>query len=485
MSQATAPRAATRAGGDLHLVQRFTYGHTPDLMERVRRAGGGAAWLRSQLEQPVGPDPADEFSTWWPGLAQSPSQLWTASRNKEQGGGEVMAAYQNYLLLRRIHTERQVLEVMTELWENHFNVPVKEDRVFTWRRDYGDRIRALALTSFAELLSTAITHPAMLLYLDGAVNEKDAPNENLGRELLELHTVGLGTYGEDDVKAATRVLTGWSVDLRTFAAEYKPNTHATGRVKVLDFEHPNEDPDGREVTAALLAHLARHPATARRVVRMIAVRFVSDEPSPALLDDLVATYVEHDTAIAPLLLHLVETDEFQRSEGGKVRDPAQDLVATYRVLGPRFVRPPDGPDGRRFAANMLNYQSSTLGAAPGSWPQPDGQPLDNQSWASPARMVASLRMHWYVSAGYFPRQGITYRRPADWLPGPRLPFDDLVDHLSQQLLGRSASRQLVSAASTACQVGSRDTITRKHPLVRHHMHRLLCTVLDTPEHMTR
>ena len=120
-----------------------------------------------------------------------------------------MESYQRWLLMRRIRTKRQVQEVMTEFWLNHLNVPANGDATFTWRFDYDRQIRARALGSFRDILYAAVTHPAMGIYLNNAVSTKSHPNENLGRELLELHTVGRGEYTEDDVKNSARILTGW------------------------------------------------------------------------------------------------------------------------------------------------------------------------------------------------------------------------------------------------------------------------------------
>ena len=93
------------------------------------------------------------------------------------------------------------------------HVPVSGDAHFTWRVDYGDTIRKHALGRFDQLLAATTTHPAMLIFLSAATSTKRAPNENLGRELLELHTLGAGNYDEDDVKASARILTGYHVDL--------------------------------------------------------------------------------------------------------------------------------------------------------------------------------------------------------------------------------------------------------------------------------
>ena len=253
-----------------------------------------------------------------------------------------MANYARWCLLRRIYSQRQVLESLTEFWEHHLYVPIHDDGVFPYRAQYGKLLREHALGRFDQMLMAAVTHPSMGIALDNAASTKRGVNENLGRELLELHTLGQGNYSEDDVKNSARILTGYRVDMwRTWDAYYDENSHATGAVKVLDFEHPNADPDGRAVTEAYLKYLARHQLTARRIARKLAVRFVCDDPSKALVDRLAKVYLDNDTAIKPVLMALVDSEEFKRSVGVKVRTPTDDVVATYRVLGAKIGRPRD------------------------------------------------------------------------------------------------------------------------------------------------
>src|SRR5690606_39213187 len=118
------------------------------------------------------------------------------------------------------------------------------------------------------------------LHLDTWTSTRRTPNENHGRELLELHTVGRAAgYTEAMVRDSARILSGYTIDAgRTWRPSYDPGRHATGPVQVLGFRHANADADGRAVTEAYLRYLARHPATARRIARKLAVRFVSDRP---------------------------------------------------------------------------------------------------------------------------------------------------------------------------------------------------------------
>jgi hypothetical protein len=198
-----------------HLVGRFSYGVTPALARQVQGHRGARQWFDWQLTPSRVRDASgDALASWFPYLKWSPSTIAAANESGTVGGWVVMEHYQNSLLLRRMISQRQLLETMTEFWENHFNVPVGADGVFTWRVQYGNLIRAHALGSFESLLQAVTVHPAMGIYLGNAVSDKDHPNENQGRELLELHTVGLGAgYSEANVVDSARILTGWRVDL--------------------------------------------------------------------------------------------------------------------------------------------------------------------------------------------------------------------------------------------------------------------------------
>jgi uncharacterized protein (DUF1800 family) len=322
----------------------------------------------------------------------------------------------------------------------------------------------------------------MLLFLDQAVSTRAAPNENLARELLELHTVGRGHHTEDDVKNVARVLTGWKVDRwRTWDYGYEPSWHATGPVTVLGWSHDNASSDGREATYSLLRYLAHHPLTAARIARKLAVKFVSDDPPQALVDRLARAYLEHDTAIKPVLRVLAGSPELLASEGQKVRDPAEDVVAACRLLGVDVLRPTTD----QSAANALLWQVGSLGTLPLDWPRPDGQPQTTRAWSSPSRLLASMRVHWVLCGGWWPTLDVRYRKDAGWVPRYPLRFDLLVDHLSQVLLHRHSTSTLLRACCEATGTGPRELITRDHPVVAWKMNRVLSTVLDSPAFYAR
>jgi hypothetical protein len=467
-----------------HLVGRFSYGVTPALAREVRKHGGARDWFEWQLHPGRIHDPGGRaLDSWFPHLRWSPAKVAHQNDLGKVGGWEVMADYQNWLLLRRMRSRQQVLELMTEFWENHFNVPVGADGVYTWRVRYGHLIRARALGSFESLLQAVSVHPAMGIYLGNAVSDKDHPNENQGRELLEIHTVGLGArYDEHDVVNSARILTGWQVDMwRSWDAGYNELAHYTGKVRVLGFHSPNRSADGKRVTRAYLRYLAHHPSTATHLATKLATAFVSDDPPRALIRRLAHVYRAHGTQIRPVLRALVDSREFRHSAGKVIRDPENDLVATYRLMGVRVAKPHTSDR----AAHQLVWQAGSIGQAPMAWPAPNGRPTVGAAWSSPSRVMGSMDTHYSMSGGWWPAKGVHYPTPMSWVPGKSVRFDHLVDHMAQRILHRHADKRLQRACRQAVGVGAHEQITKDHPLIQWMFPRLLTTFFDSPDFLRR
>ncbi|CAA9351078.1 MAG: hypothetical protein AVDCRST_MAG36-1988 [uncultured Nocardioidaceae bacterium] len=469
----------------LHVVNRLGWGYRRSTFKQLLRAGGETEWFEQQLDPAsiVESRKAAAVDDWFPDLHASAADTWAEVRAGRRRHGDVARALAGAALLRRVYSRRPVLEQMVDFWSNHLHVSSRHPQAFTQRPAYDEVVRRHALGRFEDLLVEASLHPAMLIWLDNWQSVRGAPNENHGRELLELHTVGLGAgYTEAMVKDSAKILSGYTVynaGASAWSGWYDPGKHTTGAVRVLDFRAANDAADGSQLAVDYLRYLARHPATATRIARKLAVRFVSDTPPPALVERVAQAYLASGTDIKETLRALVRSKEFWASAGQKVRTPMDDLVATCRVLGVKAAAP---TDDLGFACRVAALPASTM---PFEWPRPDGPPDTADVWAAPNRMLASWRMHWALGGGYWPRQDVTYKQPASWLPADRIRFDRFVDHLSRVLLGRPSTPELLEAACTGIDAAPGDVVTRQHAVIRYKMPRLCAVLLDTPAHMTR
>jgi hypothetical protein len=479
-----------------HFARRTSGGLTPALAAEIRRAGGGRAWFARQLSPTRIHDPLGaRVDTWFPSLKRSPLSIFERSRDGVEGAWEVMADLSRWTVARRVHSSRQVQELMVDFWSNLLHVPLGSDTGQYWRVSYDQMIRTHALTSFEDLLVHATTHPAMGLNLSNAVSTKDAPNENLGRELLELHTVGVDAgYTETDVKSSARILTGYRVDVwwPGFRSFYDPTVHWTGAVKVMGFTHPNTSADGRAATTAYLRYLAHHPATADRIARRLCVKFVSDTPSASIVAAVSQAFTRNRTAIRPTLMAMVSHPDFARSAGAKVRTPVEDFVATVRALGITIERPTDDDS---FARSM-HWQYTDAGQAPYSWPAPNGFPEVNAAWTSAGRVLTSFVLHRDLSCHYWPSEGnqVGYPAYASYLPAVMpATLQQVINAVSLKVLGQvpgpdvSAGIANLLAATDGRNKGLTlgSTVTADTAKQYWFVRALLCSLLDSPIHLHR
>ena len=466
------------------MMNRMSFGFCPRTFRQLREDGGPEAWFERQLDPGSIPDPrGHEVDDWWPDRMLTANQKWKHVFAGKKGSWEYAVDLANWSLMRRTRSSRQLLEVMTDFWSNHFHIPATHDLAWSYRNQYDATLRHGALGKFDDLLVAVSLHPSMRLFLNNFESTADAPNENQGRELLELHTVGRAAgYTEDMVKDSAKILSGYTVAVwRDWHAYYDPERHARGRVKVLGFEHPNRKADGRAVTEAYLRYLAHHPATARTIATKLALRFVSDHPSAGLINTLAKRFQSSGTDIKATLRALVAHPEFASSRGSKVRNPIEDFLATVRVLEVDAHKPT--ASGNQFARAQIWM---CQGQYPFQWPRPDGMPQHNEAWASASRVLNSFDTHYSLSGGWMGQEGsVTYRTRFSWLPKPKIRFDAFIDHLCRVLLGRGSTDRLLAAARQATGCSNSEIVDADHQLVGWMMPRLLTAILDTPEHMTR
>ena len=355
----------------LHLLNRATFGPLPDDVAAIRRMGI-EAWLDQQLNPDSIDDSAmDALLQHNPILAMDRQTVHTLGFD-----GRVEQAVIEGMMSRAQHSQRQLCERMVEFWTDHFNLPAAEnvhDLVVMHR----DVIRRHALGSFRDLVIGTAQSPAMLYYLDQAYSDRDNPNENYARELMELHTLGVdGGYTERDVKEAARALTGWRVQDSTPTGFYfDREAHDFDAKTVLGHDMPAGR--GIEDGLHLMSIVVNHPATAAFLCHKLCVRFVSDEPPASLVDSATRVWLDTSGQIVPVLRHILLSAEFNASVGRKFRRPLDFLIGALRVTGTTFA-------DNYVLDNMLD----DLGQPPYGWLPPDGYPDTTQAWLNSSGLLA-------------------------------------------------------------------------------------------------
>lgn len=290
-------------------------------------------------------------------------------------------------------------------WANHFTVSAAKVQVSGLVGPFeNEAIRPHVFGGFADLLAAAESHPAMLLYLDqaqsvgpgsraaqmaarrrpdGAPARRAGLNENLAREILELHTVGVdGGYTQADVTEFARALTGLSVAGQRAAEDatpvvFRPGAHEPGERTVLGKRYPA---GGRDQGASILADLAARPQTARFICMKLARHFVADAPPPALVERLTRAWTRSSGDLAQVAYTLIDAPEAWAAPAAKLKTPYEFVVSSYRAVGETPA-----------ALNVVNGALTGLGQRPFAAPSPKGWPDEAAPWAASDALVKRMQ----------------------------------------------------------------------------------------------
>lgn len=289
------------------------------------------------------------------------------------------------------------VERLVWFWSNHFCVSANKD-IGTAGAYEREAIRPHVLGRFADMLQAVESHPAMLVYLDNVhsmgansvdgINRGRGPNENLARECLELHTLGVhGGYSQQDVISLANVLTGWS------QIEPGEPEHGGEFVFIKRLHEPGErlvlgktySDDGVAQGRAVLADLARHPATAQRVALKLARHFVADDPPPSLVSRLANTFESTDGSLKEVAKTLVTAEESWTARRTKLKPPAEWIVGVLRLAEAPPSRSSAVVDLRTGESEWLKIGRvlglhAMLGQALWRPPAPNGWPDDEAAW---------------------------------------------------------------------------------------------------------
>jgi uncharacterized protein (DUF1800 family) len=308
-------------------------------------------------------------------------------------------------LLRALYGRDQLQEQMTWFWMNHFNIHQYKSNLRAMIGDFEERaIRPYALGSFRDLLAATVHHPAMLRYLDNEQNATGHINENYARELMELHTLGIGGgYTQTDVQELARVLTGLGVNVsgkppnvrREMQSQYvhiglfefNPSRHDYGEKQFL-----GQTVKGRGLVEVdeVVDRLSRQPATARFISHKLALYFVSDDPPKALVDRMTVAFLQSEGNIAVVLRTMFDSPEFAASFGKKFKDPVHYVVSAVRLAYP------DKPILN--AAPMLGWLNR-MGEPLYGRQTPDGFTMMSTGWTSAGQMTTRFEIAKAIGSG--------------------------------------------------------------------------------------
>jgi uncharacterized protein (DUF1800 family) len=313
------------------LLNRITFGATPELLNEAMTLGADGF-----LAQQLNPSSIDDSA-----FEAVKAGLPRASLDN----------LQRYQILHAVLSKRQLLEVMTQFWDNHFSTDVNEEgNLVSYEFAENDAFRSAAFGRFRDLLQTSATSPAMLWYLDNAESVASAPNENYARELMELHTLSVnGGYTQRDVEEVARVFTGWQVQNDRFF--FNNADHDQGNKVVLGVNIPS---GGMAEGLQVLDLLAAHRSTAMFICRKLAEVFISDQPTSLLVNSCADVFQANQTAsnqMALVVEFLLESAEFDQAVNfrAKVKTPLELVAGFIRQLR---ATPGNGTDMNSYIESM-------------------------------------------------------------------------------------------------------------------------------------
>lgn len=461
----------------IHLLNRVTFGPTEAAVQEVLRVGP-RAWIQQALRQRPSPERVTGLPVQGRTRLQLYQLLWEQGEfvpvdptcgpgsNRKLQRSQLLPLLVRNRLVRAVASPDQAREVLTEFWFNHFNVDFRKSEpvAFGLASYERDTLAPRVAGPFRDLLGAVAHDPVMLDYLDNTVSRADVRgglNENYGRELLELHTLGLDAgYSQDDVREVSRCFTGWTyhddrgigIDgaraTNLFGFKFDRGQHDVGRKQVLGTEIAplGGEEDGEKV----LDLVAVHPSTARFLARKLAVRFVADDPPPALVERVAAKFEETRGDLGQVLETLFTDPEFYAHRGTKLKTPLEFLAGALRALPPdetflqNLGRDPEGevltPEEEARDESDTERLVTTLQAiaSPYTWAAPTGWPDRPQTWSSTANVQGRLLMATMVASRTAPLTGTP---------------DRMVDQAVERVLLGEVSPTTRAALEEAAQTG--------------------------------
>ena len=383
-------------------VSRFGLGPRPEELDAAAR--NPHVWLKRQIREPS--QNLAEFAGLPSGEARMGDFL-RARRDRGDGGAQKLireSFRETYIsetsarLRIQLTTASPFRERLVAFWSNHFTVSVQRPPVFGLAGAFErEAIRPHVTGRFYDMLLAVARHPAMLVYLDNGQSfgpnsqqgyrQRRGLNENLAREMLELHTLGVdGGYTQTDVRELAKMLTGWTVAPPRFADagrfQFNPDAHEPGGKTLLGVRY--RDGGAGEAETAF-RDLARHPATARHIATKLCRHFIADDPPRAAVERIARVFRDTDGNLAAVSEALVEQPEAWADPLAKVKSPHDFVISALRATG------------YQGQGEMVLGALRLLGQTPFNAPSPAGWPDTAGEWVGPESILR--RAEWAMAVG--------------------------------------------------------------------------------------
>ncbi|WP_428969141.1 DUF1800 domain-containing protein [Sphingomonas sp. Xoc002] len=434
---APVPAYAADPARDAAWAERLGWG--PSAAPETGPAPGSDAWLRQQLDDQPAPLPpavqaqidamrisrervaalvveTDAMQRDFKAITDPDRKKAAREAYQKAMNGLADEARQRFVL-RALYAPDQLRERMTWFWFNHFNVQAAKRDIRAMVGDYEETIRAHALGRYRDLLEATLRHPAMLRYLDNDQNAKGKINENYAREIMELHSMGVGSgYSQQDVQELARILTGVGVDQKPDAPKLKPELQPLYiRAGLFEFNPARHDfgtkhflghtiqGSGFAEVEQALDLIAESPATAHHVSLKLATYFMGDNPPPALVDRMAAKFRQSHGDIAEVLKTMIRSREFSGSLGKGFKDPVGYTLSAVRLAyGDRAITNAQPVVGwiRQMGEGLYDHET------------PDGYDLSSAAWVAPGQMATRFDIARQLGSG-----AARLFQPADAAPG--------------------------------------------------------------------
>jgi uncharacterized protein (DUF1800 family) len=341
-----------------HLLNRAAFGGTPGEIETARKKGL-AVMVRELVD--VAADAANVSAPSWAHPRNIRAARMEIRAAKQQGEnfkekvramrmmeGEEILDLRRWWLERMMNGAVPLLEKMTLFWHGHFATSVQKVKDAYWMWLQNDTLRRNAFGNFAVLTKKMSRDPAMMIYLDLQQSRRERPNENWARELMELFTVGIGNYTEQDIREAARAFTGYRIDMTTQQSHFAPFQQDLGNKTFMGKSGPLSGDD-------IIDILVKQSACAQFIGRKLLRYFVEDDP-PLQLVDLIANRIRaHNYEMRPVLRELFSSAEFysERAMRTQIKSPVQYLIQTSKLLETQLPSPLVAQNAMRQMGEIL------------------------------------------------------------------------------------------------------------------------------------